>query len=110
LILRLPDRDVAEGLNGGRRIVNVSAQVAHRIVDFGATSHQAAAAPRMHVGAQGPLVVSESLSASIVRELRDMGHEVNTALSIGGWVQCAEALKAERRVRAGGNTLAAGAE
>ena len=110
LILRLPDRDVVEGLNGGRRIVNVSAQAAHRIVDFKATSLQAAAAPRMHAGPQEPLVVSESLSPSLVQELRAMGHEVNTAPSIGGWVQCAEVLRREGRVRAGGDTLAAGAE
>lgn len=109
LILRLPDRDVAEGLNGGRRIVNVSAQAAHRIVDFGATPLQAAVAPRMHAGPQEPLVVSETLSPPLVQELRDMGHEVNTAPGIGGWVQCAEVLRRERRVRAGGNTTSAGA-
>lgn len=110
LVLRLPDRDVAEGLPGGRRIVSVSAQVAHRIVDHGATSHQAAAAPRMHAGPQEPLTVSEALSPDIVQGLVAMGHEVHTAPGVGGGVQCAEVLKREGRVRAGGNTWAAGAE
>jgi gamma-glutamyltranspeptidase/glutathione hydrolase len=110
LVLRLPDRDVAEGLPGGRRIVSVSAQVAHRIVDFGATSHQAATAPRIHAGPQEPVTVSDTLSPALIQALIAMGHEVQAAPGVGGGVQCAEVLKREGRVRAGGNTWAAGAE
>jgi gamma-glutamyltranspeptidase len=108
MILRMLDRDVAVGLPGGRRIVSVSAQMSQRVVDFGATSHEASAAPRLHLIAKEPAVVSESVEASIVEGLKGMGHEVRPERSVAGAAHCAEVLKGEGRVRAGGNTWAAG--
>src|SRR5437868_6155123 len=58
LIIRMPDRDVAIGARGGRKIVSICAQLAQRIVDRGATVYQAAAAPRIHILTDGPLEIS----------------------------------------------------
>src|SRR5712692_283043 len=75
-ILRLPDRDVALGLRGGRRIVSVSLQLCQRVVDGGATALEAASAPRIHVGTEEPLEMTESAPRPIVQALIGMGHQV----------------------------------
>lgn len=107
-ILRLPDRDVATGLRGGRRIISVSAQMVQRMVESGATSLQAAIAPRLHVETQEPVEVTESLPASIVEALRALGHDVRTVPEVGASAHSAEYLKPSRQLRAGGNVWAAG--
>jgi gamma-glutamyltranspeptidase len=108
MILRLADRDVALGMPGGRRIISVGVQLAQRVVDFGATSHEAASAPRLHLVAEEPLEVLDTLDERIVGGLREMGHEVKVVGGIGGGSQNAEFLRAEGKVRAGGNGWAAG--
>ena len=108
MILRLPDRDVATGLPGGRRIVSVGAQLAQRVVDFDATSYQAAAAPRLHVLEGEPITVLDTLSPAIVEGLIAMGHEVKVERGVAGPAHCAEFLKDQNKVRAGGNVWAAG--
>ena len=40
-------------------------QLAQRVVDFGATPHEAATAPRLHLVAEEPLEVLESLDERI---------------------------------------------
>src|SRR5437660_3578937 len=65
LIIRTPDRDVAIGARGGRRIVSVCAQLAQRIVDFAATGYEAAASPRIHILTGEPLEVSRNFDSSI---------------------------------------------
>ena len=35
MVLRMPKRDVATGLPGGRRIISVNAQVSQRVMDYG---------------------------------------------------------------------------
>lgn len=107
-ILRLPDRDVATGLRGGRRIISVSAQMVQRMVESRATSLQAAIAPRLHAETQEPVEVTESLPASIVEALRTLGHDVRTVPEVGASAHSAEYLKHSRQVRAGGNVWAAG--
>ena len=107
-ILRMPDRDVAAGLPGGRRLVSVSAQMAQRMVDDGATSYEAASAPRMHVQTHEPVMVTNTVEASIVEGLREMGHRVNQVAGVAGAAHCAEVLKENGTVRAGGGTWAAG--
>ena len=108
MILRLSDRAVALGMPGGRRILSVGVQLAQRVVDFGATSHEAATAPRLHLVAEEPLEVLESLDERIVGGLEEMGHDVKVVGDVGGGSQNAEFLKEEGKVRAGGNGWAAG--
>jgi gamma-glutamyltranspeptidase/glutathione hydrolase len=109
MILRLPDRDVATGLPGGRRIVCVGAQLAQRVVDFGSTALEAASAPRLHVQDREPVVLTDSVEPSLVEEMTAMGHEVRVEGGVAGPAHCAEFLRGPRRVRAGGNTWTAGA-
>ena len=110
MALRLPQRDVATGMPGGRRIISVNARVSQQVVDYGASSYESAAGPRMHVQTDEPLTVTESIGETVLEGLRGMGHEVEVVGSIGGAVHCAEALKGEKKARAGGNTWAAGVE
>lgn len=105
-ILRMPDRDVALGLRGGRRIVNVSAQLAHRMIDFKAASTEAAVAPRIHVQAKEPGEIASSLEKSILAGLAAMGHILRPVTNLVSGAHCAEFLKKERKVRAGGNPSA----
>jgi len=107
-ILRLPDRDVAVGLPGGRRIVSVCPQMARQIVDNGASSHGASTAARMHVLAHEPVEVSGAVPREIVSALRGIGHNVEERKSVAGAAHCAEYLRSDGEVRAGGNTWAAG--
>lgn len=108
ILTRLPDRDVASGLPGGRQIVGVSAQMVQRIVDYGATGYEAAGTPRLHVEHAEPVKITESAGEEVAEGLRRMGHEVETIGKIAGAAHCAEFLKDARMVRAGGNTWAAG--
>ena len=108
MILRLPDRDVAVGLPGGRRLIGVSAQMAQRVVDYGATAYEAATAPRMHVQTKEPVQLTESVGDSILDGLVGMGHEVQPVPNVAGAAHNAEILKREGTVRAGGNTWAVG--
>ena len=106
LLVRLPERDVALGLRGGRRIVSVSAQLAARVVDDGASAAAASAAPRIHVQAKEPGEVADSLARSIREELAAMGHELRAVPDLVVGAHGTEVLKGERRVRGGGNGVA----
>jgi gamma-glutamyltranspeptidase/glutathione hydrolase len=108
LIVRLPDRDVALSLRGGRRIVSVSAQLAQRVVDFGAAVGQAASAPRMHLAGYEPVEVSDFLPGDIVERLSAMGHRVRKIANVGGSAHLVELLRKESRIRGGGGGWAAG--
>src|SRR5262249_36765425 len=108
LIVRLPDRDVVLGLRGGRRIVSVSAQLAVRVTDFAAGPAAAPRAPRIHVQAKEPTEVSGSLSAPLRERLAGMGHDVKMVSDLVIGASAAEFMTRERRVRAGGNGVAAG--
>jgi gamma-glutamyltranspeptidase/glutathione hydrolase len=106
-IVRLADRDAGVGLRGGRRIVSVSAQLCRRIVEQGASPLQAAVAPRMHVTAQEPVEVTESLDQPVVAALVKMGHQIETVPAVAGSAHLV--LKNGAKIRAGGNVWAAGA-
>ena len=110
LMIRLPDRDVGTGLPGGRRLLSVSAQMAQRVVDYGATAYEAAAAPRLHVQTHEPLMITESAGKEAIAGLREMGHEVEVAASVAGAAHCAEYIRAGGRIRAGGLSWAAGVD
>jgi len=92
-ILRLPDRDVACGLRGGRRIVNVASHVCRQLVEHNATGLAAVTSPRLHVEEQGPIEVTRNMNEAIVRELRSIGHEVTIVDAVGGPTNACERLK-----------------
>ena len=108
MILRLPQRDVAIGLPGGRRIISVGAQLGQRIIDFNATALGAATALRLNAEAQEPLELKRGIDPAIVQTLREMGHRVQVVQAVAGGAHGAEVLKSEGKVRAGGNGWAAG--
>lgn len=109
LIIRMPDRDVAIGARGGRRLVSVCTQMAQRIIDFGATAGQAAAAPRIHTLTGESLEISDNFDPAIRDALTALGHRIEIPNEVAGAAHGAEILKSSGQIRAGGNTWAAGA-
>lgn len=107
MIARMPGRIIATGLPGGRRIISVGAQLMQRMIDFGASPYEAAAAPRMHVQTYEPLEMmgqNEEIQAAVAA----MGHEVEAVQSIGQTAHNVDFISKEKQVRAGGNWWAAG--
>ena len=107
-IIRMPDRDIALGLRGGRRIVSVALGFAQRTIDFGLTPAQTVASPRMHVELAEPVEVFKSFDAGIAQRLRTMGHEIKPVAEIGGAAHIVERAKRGGSVRTGANTWSAG--
>ncbi len=107
MVLRLPGRDVALGMPGGRRIIAVGAQMAQRLADHGATSAEAALAPRLHVTGAEPLELQDTVDGEIAAGLERLGHRVVRAQRVGGHAAGAEFLR-DGRVRAGGGGRVAG--
>jgi gamma-glutamyltranspeptidase/glutathione hydrolase len=108
LIIHMPDRDVAIGARGGRRIVSVCAQLAQRIVDFGSTVYEAASAPRIHLLTGEPLEISHNFDHAIRDALAVRGHRIEVPDEVAGTVHGAEILQQDGVLRAGGNTWAVG--
>ena len=108
LIIRAPDRDVAIGARGGRRIVSVSVQMAQRIVDYGAGVYEAAAAPRMHTLTGDPIEVSANFIPAIREAISRSGYRIEVPAEVAGAAHGAEILHPSGALRAGGNTWAAG--
>lgn len=108
MIARLPGRDIATGMPGGRRIISAGAQLMQRMIDFGASPYEAAAAPRMHVQTHEP-IEAKGLATLLLDGLISLGHEITPVESIGGTAHCADFLHGEKLARAGGNWWAAGA-
>jgi gamma-glutamyltranspeptidase / glutathione hydrolase len=108
LIIRMPDRDVAIGARGGRRIVSVCAQLAQRIIDWGATAYEAAAAPRMHTLTGELLEISRNFDPAVRDALAARGHRIEVPDEVAGAAHGAEILRSAGQLRAGGNTWAVG--
>jgi len=116
LILSLPDRDIALGTRGGRPIVNVCAQLAHRFVDSSSATSQILKSPRLHVCSREPLEFlefefTERIPQNIIDELISMGHNARRKreeVEGAGAVHCVEMIKPDNTVHASGNTWAAG--
>ncbi len=106
MIIRLPERDVAVGLPGGRRIISVGAQLAQRVIDFNASPYQAAAAPRLNVITEEPLEVIH-MDPTLITALEQMGHKTEIPRHVGGDAHLAEFCKTTQHVQAGGNGWAA---
>jgi gamma-glutamyltranspeptidase/glutathione hydrolase len=110
LLIETPRRFIGTGLPGGRKIISVMARVAQCFVDGGATSLEAAQAPRMHVEMAEPVSITENAPEGIAEGLREMGHDVQVVRGIAGCVHSAEVFKDGSPVRAGGGCWAAAAQ
>ena len=108
MILRLSDRDLAVGMQGGRRIVSVIPQVTQRMIDFGMSPHQAATSPRIHTMGYEPVECEQSPPFPFEQELRSMGHDVRPVSEVGRTAHVAELFHTTKAIRAGGSTFAAG--
>jgi gamma-glutamyltranspeptidase/glutathione hydrolase len=108
MMVRMPGRDVAIGVPGGRRIICVMPRAVQMLVDRSATGREAAAAPRAHVEMSEPALIQQTAGQSVIAALRAMGHDVRPAKAIAGCMNCAEGLKQDGAVRAGGNQSAVG--
>lgn len=108
LLIRTKNRDIAIGTRGGRKIVSVAAQMAQCIIDCEATVYQAASAPRMHTVVGTPLELSSNFDPGIRHELERAGFKTEIPDEVAGAAHGAELLRAERKIRAGGNIWAAG--
>lgn len=108
LVVRMADRDVAVGMRGGRRIVSVVAQIAHRLVDFGLSPHEAVTARRIHTLGDEPIEWDAAAGFPFQAELTSMGHEFRRVEELGGSAHVAEVGRTTRMIRAGGSIGAAG--
>ena len=108
MIIRLSDRDLAVGMQGGRRIISVIPQVAQRMIDFGMYPHEAATSPRIHTMGHEPVECEQSPPFPLEKELRSIGHDVRPVSEVGRTVHVAELFHATKTIVAGGSTFAAG--
>jgi gamma-glutamyltranspeptidase / glutathione hydrolase len=108
LIIQTPDRDIAVGARGGRRIVSVMPQIAQKIVDDRASVRAASISPRMHTITGEPIEISDNFDPKIRQALESMGHRIEVPNEVAGAAHGAEILKDTGQLRAGGNTWAAG--
>ena len=109
MLVRQPGRDIAIGLPGGRKIISVMPRAVELMVERQFSGRQAAEAPRMHTEASEPIQITESAGADIIEALIEIGHEMKPMKNIAGAMNCAEILRKERLIRAGGTGFAAGA-
>ena len=110
MLVRLPERDIAVGLPGGRRLIGVTAQIIQRMVDFEATGFEAITSPRMHVSVREPIELIKTAGEAVFKGLRDLGHTVEAVEGVAGAAHCVEILKKEAKIRASGNAWSAGLE
>lgn len=108
LIVRMPDRDIAIGARGGRRLVSVCARMVQRIADDEVELLEAATQPRMHVLPGGSIEV-DTLEQAIMSQLSTFGFDVRINPQIAGAAHGAEIRKDSGEIRAGGNVWAVGA-
>jgi gamma-glutamyltranspeptidase/glutathione hydrolase len=84
----------AFGLPGGRKIVNVAAQMALSFVEFGLTPSQAVNAPRIHTEGREPVTVT-GLSPEVIESLTSRGHRIESIQGRIGGPACAIMLDRE---------------
>ena len=109
LLVKTPDRNVAIGLPGGRKIICVMTRAAQLLIDRGCTARQAAAAPRLHVEITEPLEIDEVVAEPVLARLSALDHDVTRVPRNAGIMNGAEYLQ-DARTRAGSGESAAGAE
>lgn len=108
MIVQRPDRNIATGLPGGRRIICVMPRAVQLLVDRNATALESAIAPRAHVEMSEPVHMTESVGEDVIAALRAMDHDISPVKGVAGAMNVAEYLKDSGQVRAGGNAWAAG--
>jgi gamma-glutamyltranspeptidase/glutathione hydrolase len=108
LIVRLRDRTIALGMQGGRRMISVIPQIAQRMVEFDMSPHQAATSSRIHTMGFEPIECETSPPFPYAEELRHMGHDVRAVDEVGRTVHIAEFFHDSKRIGAGGSNFAAG--
>ena len=118
LIVSLPELDIALGTRGGRQIVNVCAQLAHRFVDSGEPAATVLKAPRLHVRDREPFEFLEfdfveHVAPKVVDRLLQLGHVVQRTpdpIQGNGAAHCVEFLRGEGEIRASSNASCAAVE
>jgi gamma-glutamyltranspeptidase / glutathione hydrolase len=118
LIVSLPESDIAFGTRGGRQIVNVSAQLAHRFVDSRQGGATVLKAPRLHVRDREPFEFLEfefveAVSPKVVERLIELGHAVQRTpdpIQGNGAAHCVEFFRAKGEIRASSNASCAAVE
>jgi len=73
----------AFGLPGGRKIVNVSAQLALGFIEFGMIPAQAIAMPRIHTEGFEPITITSDTPGNVLEYLEARGHNLNPVENIG---------------------------
>ncbi|MGH9522354.1 MAG: gamma-glutamyltransferase family protein [Terriglobales bacterium] len=116
ILLSVADREIALGTRGGRPIINVCAQLVHRIVDGGIRTFEALPLPRLSVCDREPLEFlkfdfTETVPQEILDRLTAMGHTVTRKQELvegAGAAHCAEFVRDKGTVRGSADTWAAG--
>ena len=106
MVVRTPERDIALGMPGGRRIISVGPQLVARLIAADSICAQAVLAPRMHVAGAEPLELQTSAADELAQALEAMGHRVPRMDCIGGHAAGAEFVKGDGSVRGGGGGVA----
>ena len=102
MVIRITDRDVATGLPGGRRLISMVAQIAQRLVDFGASPREAAEAQCLHVAVEKPIEVRSDSDPGLIRDLEKMGHHMQRVEQVWGMPHIAECVHHDGKITAGG--------
>ncbi|MBI4903504.1 MAG: gamma-glutamyltransferase [Acidobacteria bacterium] len=105
-IVETPERTIACGMRGGRRIISVVAHMCQRLVDFHDSPEAAVDAPRFHVEEQEPAEVSAKVPEPVVAELQRMGHNIKSGQPVGGACSAIEIVHNARQLRGAGSTFA----
>ncbi|MBI3682762.1 MAG: gamma-glutamyltransferase, partial [Acidobacteria bacterium] len=105
-IIRMPGRDIAAGLRGGRRIVSVNTRILLSLLE-GQSLLEAVAAPRVHLEGYEPLNISPNLPEAVRQKLEALGHTLKVGNEIGGSANVTER-SADGALRAGCNVRCAG--
>jgi len=110
MIVRTPDRDVAVGLPGGRRILSVNARAVIQLVDFRADPLAVVQSPRVHLERSEPLEHTRDLDPAICEALTRMGHSLRPMEKIANELHCVAVDRPARLVAGASNVWVAGPE
>jgi gamma-glutamyltranspeptidase/glutathione hydrolase len=86
-ILRSAQNDSGKavlGLPGGRRIVNVIAQMVVNLIQFDMNVADAIAAPRLHCEGSEPIQVEDKMPQATIEALRQRMHDIQLVSGVGG--------------------------
>lgn len=84
LVLKNGKPKAAIGLPGGTKLVNVTAQLAVNVLDYGISPGEAVNSPRAHVETEEPVLLSPEVSEAVAKELENMGHRITRNQNVAG--------------------------